>query len=419
MSNSNLEQIKIEKIFNQWKIFLILNNNSIIINIQNNNNPKEFYQSSFNLKYFHSFKLLEEFISLKEIIEFISILINKQNIKIEESGRKLILISNNQNIQNIVLLLENEIKKSKIKTDKIQLTKCNLTKINSFQLHNDWIRFISIFPSGDLISVSNDKSIKIFDINFNFIQIINNAHNDSIIHISIKNQNYFVTCSIDKTIRIWIRKNNNKFEINQIINDCHDDIIFMTLYCLNDNLISCSNDGKIKIWKENNKKKYELITVIKDNISIRSLLLLNDKNYLIAAGDYKVKFFNLNNFEIIKLIKEDVCYYINALKRIDEDRIILGGNNMTLLTIVSISEKKVIKRIKNDFISWTICVVENKGIFLTGGNSKDIKVYRSDNYECIQIINNAHSSSLNGIIEINDNLIGTYGYDRIINIWKL
>ena len=40
MSNSNLEQIKIEKIFNQWKIFLILNNNSIIINIQNNNNPK-------------------------------------------------------------------------------------------------------------------------------------------------------------------------------------------------------------------------------------------------------------------------------------------------------------------------------------------------------------------------------------------
>ena len=417
MSNSNL--VKIEKIFNEWKIFLILNNDSIIITIENKNNSKDFYQSSFNLKYFHSFKLLEEFISLKEIIEFISILINKQDIKIEDSGRKLILESNNKNIQSIELLLENKLEKKIIKKEKIQLTKCNLIKINSFKLHNDWIRYISIFPSGNLISVSNDRSIKIFDINFNFIQIINNAHNDSIIHISIKNQNYFVTCSIDKTIRIWIRKNNNKFEINQIINDCHDDIIFMTLYCLNDNLISCSNDGKIKIWKENNKKKYELITVIKDNISIRSLLLLNDKNYLIAAGDYKVKFFNLNNFEIIKLIKEDVCYYINALKRIDEDRIILGGNNMTLLTIVSISEKKVIKRIKNDLISWTICVVENKGIFLTGGNSKDIKVYRSDNYECIQIINNAHSSSLNGIIEINDNLIGTYGYDSIINIWKL
>ncbi len=419
MSNSNLEKIKIEKIFHQWKIFLILNNDSIIINIQNNKNPKEFYQSSFNLQYFHSFKLLEEFISLKEIIEFISILINKQNIKIEESGRKLILISNNQNIQNIELLLGNEIKKRRIKKDKIQLTKCNLTKINSFQLHSDWIRFISIFPSGNLISVSNDKSIKIFDINFNFIQIINNAHDDSIIHISIKDENNFVTCSIDKTIRTWIRTNNNQFKINQIINKCHDDIIYMTLYCPNENLISCSNDGKIKLWKKNNKNQYKLITVIKQNISIRSLLLLKDKNYLIAAGDYKIIFFNLNNFEMIKLIKEDACYYINALKRIDENRIILGGNNIALLTIISISEKRIIKAIKNDFICWTICVIENKGIFLTGGNSKDIKVYRSDNYECIQIINNAHSSLLNGIIELNDDLIGTYGYDRIINIWKL
>ena len=40
MSNSNLEQIKIEKIFNQWKIFLILNNNSIIIIIKNKNISK-------------------------------------------------------------------------------------------------------------------------------------------------------------------------------------------------------------------------------------------------------------------------------------------------------------------------------------------------------------------------------------------
>ena len=417
MSNSNL--VKIEKIFNEWKIFLILNNDSIIITIENKNNSKDFYQSSFNLKYFHSFKLLEEFISLKEIIEFISILINKQDIKIEDSGRKLILKSNNKNIQSIELLLENKLEKKIIKKEKIQLTKCNLTKINSFKLHNDWIRYISIFPSGNLISVSNDRSIKIFDINFNFIQIINDAHNQSIIYVSIKNENNFVTCSIDKTIRTWIKKNNNKFEINQIINNCHDDIIYMSVYCSNDNLISCSNDGKIKIWEKNNKNKYELITVIKENFSIRSLLLLKENNYLIAAGDYKIIFFNLNNFEIIKIIKEDICYYLNSLKRIDENRIILGGNNLTLLTIISISEKKIIKTIKNDFICWAICVIEKKGIFITAGYSKDIKVYRSDNYECIQIINNAHFQFLHGIIELNDNLIGTYGHDTSINIWKL
>jgi len=34
-----------------------------------------------------------------------------------------------------------------------------------------------------------------------------------------------------------------------------------------------------------------------------------------------------------------------------------------------------------------IKLIENKGIIFVGGWNKDIKIYRKDNFECIQIIN--------------------------------
>ena len=142
---------------------------------------------------------------------------------------------------------------------KIQLTSCNLTSIFSIQPHYSWINAISCFPSGNIISVSKDRSINIYEINLNFILKIVNAHDDSIIYVETKGENNFITCSKDKTIKLWI-KNNNKFKINKIIKNAHKDQINKVIYCSNGNLISYSDDKTIKIWKEN--LKHYLILII-------------------------------------------------------------------------------------------------------------------------------------------------------------
>ena len=82
---------------------------------------------------------------------------NKNNIL----NKKIELIENNNNeLKNKIKILEG-FHKDKYK---IKLTKCNLQNINSIQPHNDWINSLSIFPSGNIISVSADKSIIIYDI---------------------------------------------------------------------------------------------------------------------------------------------------------------------------------------------------------------------------------------------------------------
>ena len=358
---------------------------------------------------------------------------NFQN-EILKLNNKIELISkenNDQKIQNKKLkeeIIENEIKITEmekkikileqfhIKKDKIQNSNLNLKKINSIRAHDNIINSISIFPSGNIISVSSDQSIKIFENNtLNLLQHIENAHNNSIVYTSVKDENNFVTCSSDKNIKTWIKK-NNIFELNKIIENAHEDKIWKVIY-YNNIIISCSDDKTIKLWDENLQNNYYNKTTIKQNDKILSMLLLNDINFLVSGGVDGILFYNLYNFELIFTIKETLCGSWNAICRINKDQIIIKGKGVTYLKIISISQKQIIYQIDHQFYCWGINLIKDKGIFLVGGNSKDFKVYRNDNYECIQTVDSEDFFIL-GFIELKNGNIVSYGHNGIINVWS-
>ena len=105
------------------------------------------------------------------------------------------------------------------------------------------------------------------------------------------------------------------------------------------------------------------------------------------------------------------------MKKIEEDKIIIGEKS-GFIKIISLNEKRIIKEIENEFTSYGICVIDNKGVFLIGGSSNDIKVYRSDNFECIQIVKTAHNYDISDLIELNNGLIASCSYDRHICFWS-
>jgi WD40 repeat protein len=178
---------------------------------------------------------------------------------------------------------------------------------------------------------------------------------------------------------------------------------------------------KIKIWKENNND-YENIKVLTHSNKICSILYLEDKNILISCGLDGTRFWNLNknesnynNINCIQYFEKVDCGAKNGLCRLDEDRIIVGRDS---LKIISILNKKIIKEINIPFKCFGIRLIEDKGIFLIGGKSKDIRIYRSDNYECIQIIQNAHYDDILGFVGLKDGSILSYSVDKKIKIWE-
>ena len=461
-----------EREFDQWKIIITKHLDFIKFKIET---EFDIYESSFNFNYLQSFNLLSSNLSIEQMIDcFINNIDEKRiNIQEKEKAIELIFLSHKRNIPNVELRIEEKSKLSeefieklikqikKIKEEnkkfelrfkniekkenekqikkevnnsnknikdnskkiKKQLTNCNLEIKSSIKAHTDNIYSLSIFPSGNIISVSKDKSIRIFDNQLKNIQKILNAHENSITYVSVKDENNFVTCSFDKNIKTWFKnETENKYSLNNIIEKAHEGWISKVIYSSNGNIISCSQDKTIKMWEIVNNDNYQCISILKNINLVNSILLFEDKNILISSGLDGTKFWDLNNYKNIIHIEKAICQESNALNKIDEDRIIVGGNTSNKeLIIISIKEKKIIKKISNEFLCCGICVIEDKGIFLIGGISNDIKIYRSDNYECIKEINDAHKdNNISGIIKFkNDDEIISYGSDKIIKIWKL
>ena len=425
MSNDKLSP-KI-KIFNDWKIILIPNNDSICFNIYKLNS-KNIYLKTFKLEFLKKLKYFEPNHNIKEIFNYILRIINLKKIELIENGNylKIIFISINYNNLNIELILDkkvlDDIKRintinyiiKQEKNTKTQFLNINLEKIKSITAHNDIISSISLFPIGNLVSVSTDKSIKIWDQNLNFIQLIKNAHDDYIYYVNVKDDNFFITCSRDLSIRIW-KKKENKFSLFEIIHNAHYDIINKVIFFPNGKFISCSKDKTIKLWE--GKNKHQCITMMTHSKSINSILLLNDNNILITSGEDGTKFWNFNSCQCNLYIENAIIYFNgDTLVRLDKDRIIIGGYK---IHIFSFEEKKIIKNIDIKFDCYGICVLEDKNIFLVCGSCKDILIFRCDNYENIYIKNNVHDFNITGLIRIRDNLICSYSIDTSIKLWSL
>ena len=413
------KELKIQKNYKNDTINLISSINSLFISVINNNSYN-IYEGLFSLGYLHRFRLLILKSKIQDIIELFSELIDKKLIKIEENKIKIILIflSPIANNPNIELTINKKIidERNNKKKEEIKNQIVNLKIINSINAHENIINSVKIFPSGKIISVSHDKSIKIYDNMFNIIQNIQNAHDDFIINVNIINENNFITCSSDKSIRLWY-KSNNEFKLKKILSNSHNDIIMKVINFSNGNLISCSKDKTVKIWVKINDN-YQLTTVINHINKVHSILLLEDKNILVSSGKFGTNFYDINFYNCIFSFDETYCSFPNALIRCYNDYIIVKKKIRNSLNVISISEKKIIREIYNIIDCFGITLIKNYNILLLGGKSKDIRIFNSKNGELVNIIKNAHENRIYGFVQLNDNLIASYSKDHTIKIWK-
>ena len=305
------------------------------------------------------------------------------------------------------------IKNLQLKTNTLEKYHTQLIHKSTLTTHHLMINSLSVFPSGNFISVSDDKTIQIRDKNYNLLYKIIDAHDEGISYVSIKDNNNFSTCSWDKSIKIWT-KVNNIWTNKEKISNAHNNDIYKIIYCKNNNIISCSKDNTVKIWKLINENKHQCEISLKNSEFIHSILLLEDKNMLICSGKEGTFFWDIIKYKMVFHLKKASCVSWNSLIRFD-NLIIIGGLDNSIFT-VSIEEKKIIKIIDNNSLCWGICFLKEKNLIISGGVDGDIKVYNM-NFECIQTIEKAHNDSINGLTVLNNGSIASFSLDSEIKIW--
>jgi len=415
-----MEISKVIKVYKNYKIMMIAEKESLNILIYDKSSSEK-YESNFKLKYLQKKFILK---SVKEIIDYLSILIMKEKIEIENTKLylKLIIKQDLQNHLNQELKIKQKGKILEKLFDEIQIINPNLRLFKTLEVTNNYFSYdlIAIFPSGKLI-YSNGKLLKIYDTNFNILQTI---ENEIIINIEIKDENEFITVSMDQ-IKIW-NKINNIFEIRNIINNemkfnrnYHDWRKFYhchAFYDVYNNILSTSMENMIRIWEYNKKtNEYQLQTII-NGIIVIGFLLLKDKNILVTSGEETI-FWNMNNYQYLIHFNVE-CINYKALKQINDDYIIIGGGKDYTMKIISISEKKIIKNIKLFSECLNILVIEDKSIFIVHLFNRELflQFYRNDDGNCIKRIT-PQIYGINGVIKLNKDKLLIYGKE--FNIYQL
>lgn len=375
---------------------------------------------------YNSNNIFEGNIEINNCFEkFNKFMINNQ-LEIEEltyEKIKLILKENERIIHTFDLSLKYNMRKiRKIQIEEINLNLTDiLTSLFFFSPNNTLPKKI--------ICGNNNGDIKIFNDSFSqYIQ--KKAHDKSIYFFEIKDENSFFSCSDDMTIKLWDIR-DIKY-INLIITiEGHNDSINKIIY-LNKLLYSCSLDKSIIIYKENenSNNQYELSYTLKHKYEIFSFLLIINysKNLLISSGadttiiweekKYSIKD-NKNNNEKEKLIyiekkifNEVSCYGNNALTNINDEMILIGGNDISVLSLKSFN---LINKINIGFKCWIILPLEYN--LLIGGNVSniDLEIYDGIKFMSYDKVN-IGLNNIFGMTKFIDNQILLYSKNKIKKI---
>lgn len=259
-----------------------------------------------------------------------------------------------------------------------------------------------IIHNNYLITGSSDRTIKVWDIeNFKLITKLT-AHTGAVYSLAIQNNN-LISASTDKTIRIW---NLDTLKLSTSIL-AHENQIYC-IYCKDNFLISSSLDKTIKIW---NIEAKSLIGVIKLELSAWSIIIHQNK-VIAGLSDGSLRVFNLANGSLISSCKEhteaitQIKIYNNKLYTSSKDKTVKIWN------IDNLSLINDIKDIKQ--VIWCL-LIENNYIF-TGGDDRTLRVYDTNQNKTIQNIN-AHNDWISQLISYNNKVI-SLSADGVFKLWK-
>ena len=209
---------------------------------------------------------------------------------------------------------------------------------------------------------SDDGVFRYIEDDFNPITREIKCHNDKILYAFLINDEYFVTCSRDKSMKLLRtyyfvpepdestkvidhfkceiyyknQREGTHLETIEIYswNNAHFETINQVISLSNSRMASCSDDKTIKIW--NIQQPYEHIKTIECPDKVKEICKLHEKEILLSIlGNKTMLIWNLTNNECIKKIDNVICSGPNCCVELPkyEQLIVGGGNSITAYNI--------------------------------------------------------------------------------------
>ena len=280
------------------------------------------------------------------------------------------------------------------------------------------IHSLLLLKDGRLAACSSHKTVKIYDLStFEFLFSLK-GHTELVTYVCQLDNNYLVTSSHDRTLKIWFHL-DNIFGMSFSIK-AHKGKINKVIALTNNRIASCSEDNTIKIWQASNP--YQKIKTLKGrDKGIDSIHQIKGREQLISGSYYSknIKVWSLVSYRCETIIEDIYTFNRNSIFEDEYHRLYIGGvNEIFIMKSYNLSLIKIINNDDFSFVS-SICVV-NENIVLCG--CEDGKMYAinpENEYSYHLLKSKAHDDEINTLITIKQNIVVSGSYDKKIKIWTI
>ena len=223
-----------------------------------------------------------------------------------------------------------------------------------------------------------------------------------------------ISCSNDKTIKIWNKKGST-YVVENTIEKAHDDFIYKVIPLSLQRMASCSKDGTIKIW--DSQAPYTLLSTLEqDKGIVISILQIRNQEKLLSAypTQNELCLWNIKNYECEKIFKDVNCCYVNSLLQLDDRTIVVGG--ITLLTLLDLGNEEKEVHLLNRTLITSLNKIDDENL-LFGTKEGVIGVYKIK-LKQIGLISKVHNDCISDIVLNEENSVLTTSWVGDIKKWK-
>ncbi|CAF0762786.1 unnamed protein product [Brachionus calyciflorus] len=284
---------------------------------------------------------------------------------------------------------------------------------NEFKAHQDCINDLKLIGNDKILTASNDKQIKLWNLRTNSCIMTFKRQDQSIKRLCVLDNETFASCD-SVSIKIWnlnlyepkkcfgsrttclkLMKNGDfissgfysifKWDLDQESVRKEYKGHYGDIYCLEESLdgklISGSYDKTIRIWDENGL----CINILKGHTHyVLSLKVLDSATLASCSYDKVIKIWNLNSGQEIKTLDQNPTFLLD-LNAINNNILISGSQNgsikfWNLETGACLNEIKNENNKKNSNFLFGLTIVSNKDKdLICGFDDGSIKIWKNDN----------------------------------------
>jgi WD40 repeat protein len=281
--------------------------------------------------------------------------------------------------------------------------------------HSGEIYSVTFLPNDNLVSVSKDNTLKVWDMN-NFVCTRTLKHDDPVISVILLNDGNIGTCTWFKHIKIFSVDDNFKC-LRTICVDGFDH--YDNLIELSNGHLACSarQDNDYCILILDNFNDYTCIEVLRGHVQyVLCFANLPQNKFASGSRDTRINIWDINNdYNQIVTLRGHRDWVLSLLVIPDKDMLLSGSMDETI-KVWNIINYDCIKTVGSQFSSIRSLLLLLNGYFAAGYWCGSIKIWNLDGFDCVNTLEE-HQDEITSLLLMKDGRIISASADSRIIIW--